>query len=142
MYRVLKPGGYAQLIETGPEWSCGPKTASIVLFLDDFFGKRNMLLRCGVYVADMLKAAGFVDVKCEVIKMNLGVWAGEDGRLGRDITIGGLSGMRDHVMREGGCGRFSSASDFDRQMDEITDEWDDMEGSHTEVRVFTARKPL
>lgn len=142
MYRVLKPGGYVQLIETGPEWVCGPKTASVVLFLDDFFGKRGMLLRCGVYIADMLKATGFVDVQCEQVVMNLGKWAGEEGMLGRDITIGGLSGMRDPVMKAGGLGRYASFKEFDQNMNEITDEWDNMPGSHTTVRVFCARKPM
>lgn len=141
-YRVLVPGGSVQLIETGPEWVCGPKTSSLVLFLDEFFEKRGMLLRCGVFIADMLKAAGFVDVKYEQVTMNLGKWAGEEGVLGSQITIGGVSGMRDHVMKENGCGRFASAKEFDQFMNDVTDEWDNLPGSHTLVRVFTARKPL
>ncbi|KAF8547161.1 S-adenosyl-L-methionine-dependent methyltransferase [Imleria badia] len=130
MYRVLTPGGYAQLIEIGPEWVSGPKTARHFLLLDEFLGNKGMLLRCGVYIADMLKATGFIDVKSEEVVMNLGKWAGEDGA------------MRDSVMRAGGLGQFASAEEFDKAMKEIAEEWDNNEGSHTTVRAFYGRKPL
>lgn len=142
MYRVLAPGGYAQLIEIGPEWVSGPKTALHVLFLDAFMGKNDMLFRCGVYLADMLKAAGFVDVKSEEVVMNLGKWAGEDGVQGRDMTIGAWKGMRDSVMRAGGSGRFTSAEEFTKALDEVAEEWDNVEGSRTALRVCYGRKPL
>jgi len=142
MYRVLAPGGYAQLIEIGPEWMSGPKTATHVLWLDEFMGNKGMLLRCGVYIADMLRAAGFIDVKCEEVIMDLGKWAGEDGVQGRDMTIGAWRGMRDSVMRAGGAGRFRSGEGFNKAVDEISEEWDNIEGSHTTVRAFYGRKPL
>lgn len=142
MYRVLAPGGYAQLIEIGPEWVSGPKTATHVLFMDAFMGSKGMLMRCGVYIADMLKAAGFVDVTSEEVVMNMGKWAGEDGVQGRDATIGAWRGMRDSVMRAGGFGQFASAEEFDKVIDEISEEWDNTEGSHAKTRVFYGRKPL
>ena len=142
MYRVLVPGGYAQLIEIGPEWVSGPKTATHILFLDELLGNKGMLLRCGVYIADMLKAAGFVDVKFEEVAMKLGKWAGEDGVQGRDTTIGAWRGTRDSVMRMDAMGRFASAEEFDKAMDEVSAEWDNVEGSHAAVRVFYGRKPL
>ncbi|KAG8217007.1 S-adenosyl-L-methionine-dependent methyltransferase [Butyriboletus roseoflavus] len=145
MFRVLVPGGYAQLIEIGPEWVSGSKTAAHVLFLDDFLGSKGMLLRCGVYIVDMLKAAGFVDVKYEEVVMNLGKWAGEDGVQGRDATIGAWRGMRDSVMKAGRLDRldrFASAEGFDKAMDEIAEEWDNVGGSRTAVRAFYGRKPF
>lgn len=142
MYRVLVPGGYAQLIEIGPEWMSGPKMASVMLFLDDFLGRKGMLFRCSVYIADMLKAAGFVDVTCEEVVMNLGKWAGEDGILARDVKIGALSGMRDSVMKADGSGQFASVKEFDKAVDDLAAEWDSIEGSRTTIRVFCGRKPL
>lgn len=142
MFRVLKPGGYTQLIEIGPEWVSGEKTAQHVLFLDEFLGSKGMLMRCGVYIADMLRAAGFTDVKSEGVVMNVGKWAGEDGVQGRDKLIGAWRGMQDSVMRADGWGRFTSAEEFDKTMDELAEEWDNTQGSHTAVRVFCARKPL
>ena len=99
-------------------------------------------MRCGVYIADMLKATGFTDVKSEGVVMNLGKWAGEDGVQGRDMLIGAWRGMRDSVMKAGGFGRFASAEEFEKAMDELAEEWDNIEGSHTAVRFFYARKPL
>ncbi|KAH0826759.1 hypothetical protein J3R83DRAFT_5169 [Lanmaoa asiatica] len=142
MYRVLVPGGYAQLVEIGPEWVSGSKTATHVLFMDEFVGSKGMLFRCGVYIADMLKTAGFTDVKSEEVVMKLGKWAGEDGVEGRDMTIGAWRGIRDSVMRTGQLGRFASAEEFDKAIDEIAEEWDNIEGSHTTVRVVYGRKPL
>lgn len=142
MYRVLKPGGYVQLVENGPEWVSGSKTAKHVLFLDEFLGKKGMLFRCGVYIADILRAAGFTDVTSEEVVMKLGKWAGEDGIQGRDVLIGAWRGMRDSWTRVGGLGQFASAGEFDKALDEVAEEWDSIEGSHTAVRVFCARKPL
>ncbi|KAF8437905.1 hypothetical protein L210DRAFT_2293357 [Boletus edulis BED1] len=142
MYRVLVPGGLAQLIEVGPEWISGPKTAKHLLLLDEFFTSKGMLMRCAVYVADMLKAAGFVDVTSEEVVMNMGKWAGEDGVQGKDATIGAWRGMRDPVLRAGGMGHYASAEEFDKTMDEISEEWDSTEGTHTTVRVFYGRKPM
>ncbi|KAF9225632.1 S-adenosyl-L-methionine-dependent methyltransferase [Gyrodon lividus] len=141
MYRVLIPGGYTQLIEIGPEWVSGPKTAAHVLFMDDFFGRKGMLLRCGVYIADMLKNAGFVDVKSEDVVMKLGKWAGQDGVQGTDSTIGAWRGMRDAIMKEGGMGYFATAEEFDKALDRVAAEWDSVEGSYTTVKVFYGRKP-
>ncbi|KAF9232584.1 S-adenosyl-L-methionine-dependent methyltransferase [Melanogaster broomeanus] len=141
IYRVLAPGGYAQLIETGPEWVSGPKTATHSLFIDDLLGKKGMLWRCGVYVADILKSAGFVDVKSEDVIIKLGKWAGPDGVLGRDVTIGAWRGMRDATMRAGGLGYFSTAEEFDKALDETEEEWDSIEGSYAMLKIFYGRKP-
>jgi hypothetical protein len=141
MYRVLAPGGYAQLVEIGPEWFSGPKTATHALFIDDLLGQKGMLFRCGVYVIDMLKSAGFVDVKSEDVVMKLGKWAGEDGVQGRDVTIGAWKGMRDATMKAGGLGYFATAEEFDKAVDEVGEEWDSVEGSYTTLKVFYGRKP-
>ncbi|KAF9232582.1 hypothetical protein BU15DRAFT_81085 [Melanogaster broomeanus] len=129
-----RTGGYAQLIEIGPEWVSGPKTATHSLFIDDLLGKKGMLWRCGVYIADILKNAGFVDVKSEEVVMKLGKWAGQDGVLGRDVTMGAWRGMRDATMRAGGLGYFSTAEEFDKALDEIEEEWDSVEGSYTTLK--------
>ncbi|KAG9310003.1 hypothetical protein JVU11DRAFT_10037 [Chiua virens] len=142
MYRVLIPGGYAQLIEVGPEWISGPKTAAHLLFMDEFLANKGMLMRCGVYIMDMMKVAGFLDVKCEEVVIKLGVWAGEGGIQGRDAGIGAWKGMRDSVMKEGGFGRFTSTEDFEKAADEVAEEWDNLEGSYMTMRAFYGRKPL
>ncbi|KIJ59966.1 hypothetical protein HYDPIDRAFT_99713 [Hydnomerulius pinastri MD-312] len=141
MYRVLAPGGYVQLIETGPEWRSGAKTAKHVLFLDDFLGRKGQMIRCTVYLADILKSAGFVDVSEEEVNMNLGKWAGPDGIEGRDSTIGAWRGMRDAVMKAGGMGYFATGEEFDKAIDGVAEEWDTAEGSHTQIRVVYGRKP-
>ena len=45
-------------------------------------------------------------------------------------------------MRMGAMGRFASAEEFDKAMDKVSAEWDNVEGSYTAVRVFYGRKPL
>ncbi|KAF8548707.1 hypothetical protein OG21DRAFT_1526323, partial [Imleria badia] len=113
MYRVLTPGGSRD--RKRPGTSC---------ILDEFLGNKGMLLLgCGVYIVDMLKAAGFIDIKSQEVVMNL---AGEDGAQGRDVMIGALKAMRDSVMRAGGLGQFASAEEFDKAMKEIAEEWDNM----------------
>ncbi|KIJ10169.1 hypothetical protein PAXINDRAFT_16785 [Paxillus involutus ATCC 200175] len=124
MYRVLAPGGYAQLIEIGPIWDSGPKTAVHVSFLEEFFGRKGLLLRCGAHIADMLKNAGFVD----------------DGVEARDATIGAWKGMKDAAMKAGGMGYFATGEDFDKALDDVAEEWDTVEGSYALLRVVYGRK--
>ncbi|KAF8554950.1 hypothetical protein OG21DRAFT_1508234 [Imleria badia] len=125
-----------------PRVVSGLKTTSHVLFMDAFLGSKGMLLRYGVYIADMVKATGFIDVKSEEVVMNLGKWAGKDGGQGGDVTISAWRGMRDSVMRAGGLGQFASAEEFDKALDDNAEEWDNVEGSHTALRVCYGRKPL
>ncbi|KAF8843875.1 S-adenosyl-L-methionine-dependent methyltransferase [Paxillus ammoniavirescens] len=141
MYRVLASGGYVQLIETGPEWDSGPKTASHVSFLEEFLGRAGLLLRCGAHIADMLENAGFVDVRSENVVMKLGKWAGQDGVEGREATIGAWRGTKDAVMKAGGMGYFATGEDFDKALDDVAEEWDSVEGSYTLMKVVYGRKP-
>ncbi|KIJ04369.1 hypothetical protein PAXINDRAFT_94790 [Paxillus involutus ATCC 200175] len=141
MYRVLAPGGYAQLIEFCPDYVSGPKTASHVLFLEEFFRRKGLLLRCGAHIADMLENAGFVDVTSEDVVMKLGKCAGQDGVAARNATFGAWKGTKDAVMKVGGMGYFATGEDFDKVLDDLAEEWDLVEGSHTLLKVVYGRKP-
>ncbi|KAH7888626.1 S-adenosyl-L-methionine-dependent methyltransferase [Phlebopus sp. FC_14] len=142
MYRVLQPGGYAQLIEIGPDFISGPKTATHVSVMERLFDGKGLVFRCCDHIQDVLASAGFIDVRVETAVMRLGKWAGNDGISGRNETIGAWKGMKDAIMRAGGMGKFNSGEEVENAMEEIAEEWDTTEGSYTTLKVFYGQKPV
>ena len=142
IYRVLKPGGYAQFVEIDSNWYSGPQTAAHIQFLSTFLEAKGLDLQCCKHIPPWMTAAGFVDVRTEEITVKIGKWAGEIGEEARDASIGALRGMKGPVMKAGGMGYVTSAEEFDAKMDAVAEEWDRTEGSHRKLKVFYGMKPL
>lgn len=141
IYRVLKPGGYAQFVEIDSNWYSGPKTTAHVEFLSIFLEAKGLDLQCCEHIPEWMTAAGFVDVRTEKIKVKIGKWAGQIGEEARDASIGALRGMKGPVMKAGGMGYVTSSEEFDAKMDAVAEEWDWTEGSYRKLRAFYGIKP-
>ncbi|KAH0826780.1 hypothetical protein J3R83DRAFT_5195 [Lanmaoa asiatica] len=90
---------------------------------------------------DQVPVGGWMSHRARILIASRQVgWRG--GVEGRDIAMGAWRGMRDSVMKAGGLGRFMLAEEFDKAMDEVAEEWDYIEGSHTALRLVYGRKPL
>jgi len=142
IYRVLKPGGYAQFVEIDSNWYSGPKTAAHVEFLSTFLEAKGLDLQCCEHIPGWMTAAGFVDVRTEEITVKIGKWAGRIGEEARDASIGALRGMVGPVMKAGGIGYVASAEEFDTKIDAVAEEWDRTEGSHRKLKAFYGMKPV
>lgn len=142
IYRVLKPGGYAQFVEIDSDWYSGPKTALHVAFLRTFLEAKGLDLQCCEHIPEWMTGAGFVDVRTEEISVKIGKWAGQIGEEARDASIGALRGMKGPVMKAGTMGYVTSAEEFDAKMDAVAEEWDQTRGSHRKLKVFYGTKPM
>ncbi|KAF8491768.1 hypothetical protein JB92DRAFT_2819270 [Gautieria morchelliformis] len=142
IFRVLKPGGWAQLGEIGKTHLPGPKTRQHQSLLSKLFAHRDMLpaVDCANQLPVMLIEAGFTDVRMETRLLPLGKVGGADGENARKNFMGVYRGMKTPVLKAGGLGFFDSEMEFDRFMDEMEEEWD----TSTTVREYTlflAHKP-
>lgn len=142
IYRVLKPGGYAQFVEIDSNWYSGPKTAMHVAFLSTFLEAKGLDLQCCDHIPGWMRAAGFVDVRTEDVTVKLGKWAGQIGEAARDASIGALRGMKGPVMKAGSMGYVTSADEFEAKMDAVAEEWDRTVGSHRKLKAFYGMKPI
>ena len=112
MHRVLRPGGWLQLGEAG-KWHAGPQDARLASLVRALFVSRGLLLDVALDLPRLVTEAGFVDVTVEKRMIQLGRWAGPQGRDASDNFLGVFAGMKTPVLRSGGLGIVSSEEEFD-----------------------------
>lgn len=100
--RVLRPGGWLQLIE-GTRHTAGPVSARMMTMLGDMAAARGLRIDVAGELRSMLVAAGFEDVEEVRVSAPLGEWAGEIGTLGRKNVVAGY-----RAMKVSACGCHSS----------------------------------
>ncbi|KAG2211641.1 hypothetical protein INT47_008738 [Mucor saturninus] len=83
LVRVTKPGGYIQLLEIDYNtFNLGPNGKAWELqLLQTAREKRNMEPRMALYLPDMLKSAGLIDVSSKLVSIPLGSWGLDLGSL-------------------------------------------------------------
>lgn len=86
MYRVISPGGWIQLCETG-SWRAGPFTARFQSLMRTLLDSKGLFMDCYKAMPLMLRNAGFVDVRVEVIQLSLCGAEGSDDRKFVSIVI-------------------------------------------------------
>lgn len=140
MYRVLKPGGWVQLTESG-EWHSGPATKEMAQIRLALGQVRGLLTDFGRSIPEMLSNAGFINIQVDPRSTPLGEWAGEHGKQSRDNMISLFRGMKSRVLDDGGYGLLQSEEDFDRLVHDVEKEWDETPGSRNFWIVYNAQKP-
>lgn len=146
MYRVLAPGGWVQLFEP-KELFFSPLAAityhKIMAVRDKLLlDVRHIVLDVVDRLQNWLEEAGFVNVAIQKREMPLGSWAGEQGDLSRDVTIGSLEGIKLLVMKEGGFGLVSSEEEYEAMLADFTQLCEDTPGTYLQYWIFTAQKPV
>ncbi|KAH7903493.1 hypothetical protein BJ138DRAFT_1020532, partial [Hygrophoropsis aurantiaca] len=142
IYRVLKCGGYVQLLESDSDSiQSGPETAAGANLLHHIMVTNGLNPECSKTIGEMLTAVGFVDVHSEDVIVQIGKWAGRDGTDARDDFGNAFKGLKDSVVRAGGMGYAASPEEFDRKISMMVEEWDQTEGSCAKLKAFYARKP-
>ncbi|KAF9455049.1 S-adenosyl-L-methionine-dependent methyltransferase [Macrolepiota fuliginosa MF-IS2] len=141
MYRVLKPGGWVQLLELDI-WTSGPALAKHRELLYRHSDRQGTMWRnIAKCMPDFLKQSGFVNLHQDVRKTPLGVWAGRDGIDARDNVLSLLRGLKTPILKGGGYGVVESESEYDGLVAEIQEEIDHTPGSEAVWSMFWAQKP-
>lgn len=144
-FRALAPGGWAQLTEATMH-AGGPATARHMRIMDALFAARGLVIdiaQPGVLAA-LLAEAGFTNVTEVRRPARLGAWAGELGALGRRNVVAGYRAMKAPIVASGAgaAGGVASEEEFERLMDEMSEELDRTEGSGMDWVCVYGQKPL
>ncbi|KAF8993366.1 hypothetical protein BDQ17DRAFT_1368401 [Cyathus striatus] len=118
LHRVLKPGGWVQLLEPG-DWIAGP--------VND---RHKNLIRTG-----LPKHYG-----CRSTHVQW-KWAGEEGIVGRNNLMTLWRGVKVPILDNGGFGFVNSEEEMDQLLDDLEKEMDETEGAKVDWITFYAQKP-
>lgn len=139
-YRVVKPGGWIQLIE-GTQHKAGPASKQQLKLIGALLEKRKLFFDVAYHLAEMVHEAGFINVVEVRRTAKLGKWAGDLGRLCKWNVVTGYRSMKVPVMKSDGLGIIHSEQEFDELMDAVDEELDTTEGASMEWVACYAQKP-
>lgn len=138
IYRVLAPGGWVQLIE-GSHCKSGEATQRHFAMLRDLFVKRGLLLDCVEHIPNILKDAGFDQVKAHRYEISLWGSADEDGigAKARKNFVGVYKAMQAPIVAMG----IRTEGEFREIMEDLEKEWENDTGARVILYTFVAQKP-
>lgn len=144
LYRVLQPGGWIQLSEI-EEWSAplGQESAisrhmrAYLRFLD----AREIDLNVGRKLVDLLRDAGFINISVKIAHIPMGKSWGPVGVDGSRNLEGVLRALKIPMVNGGGFGAATSVEEYDKLVDDVVKEWDEIEGYSQTYNIVYAQRP-
>ncbi|KAJ4470959.1 hypothetical protein J3R30DRAFT_3532531 [Lentinula aciculospora] len=146
MYRVLRPGGWLELVEFETErFHCGvgPSSNKLCSLVDKLFAEKGIIQDVSVYLCPLLEEVGFIDVQSETRDVPVGgrrVVEGGNGYTGEEWGEGWM-GIKVPVVNGGGYGVVNTAEEFDGLLQNSVREWNNSKEVHTSFYTILARKP-
>jgi len=142
--RVLKPGGWVQIVEpyTTINGATGPATKKLVSFMDKMRQHTGIYVECAYHMASMMAEAGFINIKEDSRQTPLGLTGGKLGVDGRDNLTRMYRGMKAGALKAGGFGIIHSEKEFDELVDSVEAEWDRTEGVTFGWLAIVGQKPV
>ncbi|KAB5593271.1 S-adenosyl-L-methionine-dependent methyltransferase [Ceratobasidium theobromae] len=143
LYRVTKPGGYIQLLDgnLSRARNVGPANKVQNAMLAELCRRRGLMLNVTDHLADMVRAAGFKDVKEDGRNI---VMSSRNGKMGRDAWMNqylAFKGLKTPMLKAGGLNLVQTEGEFDQMIEDMGREWEEKGGECGYV-VICARKPL
>ncbi|KAK7018256.1 S-adenosyl-L-methionine-dependent methyltransferase [Favolaschia claudopus] len=147
IYRVMRPGGWVQIGECFA-WIEGeaPDKPCMMKLIDMYWSLirlRKIWIECAAsgLLPEMLRAAGFVDVRSEKRDMPIGKWAGDIGVANSITHAGVFRGIKGPILEAGGFGQVTTEAEYDALVEGVMKEWDDIPGTRRPFEIYWARKP-
>ncbi|KAJ3839484.1 S-adenosyl-L-methionine-dependent methyltransferase [Lentinula raphanica] len=140
LYRVLKPGGWIQLMETGPTPKAysGPKMCRMVDTWASLYRHRGLVPEIQDILKQLLLETGFVKVQKRTVPLPLSPGMEDYEEHKKNIVGFFLAAKKPFLM----TGEFGSGEEFDKALKEMQDEWDTSSDCWWEWAVFHASKEL
>lgn len=110
LVRVTKPGGWIELVETGPQQNGGPAMDQIVSWITQASVRRGINPLLGPRIGEFLQGADVVNVNARSIALPVGAYGGRVGRLAETDVMGVLTGVKGLVASQG----IASADEYER----------------------------
>lgn len=101
LVRVTRPGGWIEMVETGPQQNGGPAMDQIVQWVTQASLRRGINPLVGPRVGEYLRGAGAVTVATRDIALPVGAYGGRVGRLAETDVMGVLAGVKGLVASQG-----------------------------------------
>lgn len=144
LYRVLQPGGWIQLCEI--EYRSAPlghdsANAQHERAYSKFASARGIDLSIGRKLSDLLRNAGFINVSVRIANVPMGKKWGPIGVDGSRNMSGVFRAMKTPIVSGGGFGAVTSEEEYDKLVNDIVKEWDEIEGYTTAFIIAYAQRP-
>jgi len=94
LVRVTRPGGWIELVETGPQRNGGPAMDQVVNWITQASLKRGINPLLGPSIGGFLSQAGVPNVSAREIALPVGAYGGRVGRLAETDVFGVLQGVK------------------------------------------------
>lgn len=101
LVRVTKPGGWIELVETGPQQNGGPAMDQIVNWITQASMRRGVNPLVGPRIGEYLRAGGVANVSARTVALPVGAYGGRVGRLAETDVLGVLAGVKGLVAAQG-----------------------------------------
>lgn len=101
LVRVTKPGGWIEMVETGPQQNGGPAMDQIVSWVTQASLRRGINPLVGPRIGEYLTAGGAGNVVSRNVALPVGAYGGRVGRLAETDVLGVLAGVKGLVASQG-----------------------------------------
>jgi hypothetical protein len=141
LYRVLKPGGWIQLVEVDlANMGVGPESVRLAEVEKALFALKDLDLTTPSKLPGIAKDVGFIDVQIHDCPYAL-YGSSLANRKARENMYRGHLGLKPPVIKVGGLGYVKDEADFDKMMKGSLKEWEEIRADPLMVRVVCAQKP-
>ncbi|KAJ3967978.1 hypothetical protein EV361DRAFT_448983 [Lentinula raphanica] len=157
-FRVLIPGGWAELVEVEAQqlrFGVGPQSTKLVSLINKLYDAKGVIGNLGVYLPSLLTQAGFVNVRCETRYGRVGREIPRDAddesdekREDQHVVVSSQywaslwGGMKVPVINGGGYGVVQTPEEYDRLLQDCRREWDDSSEALVTYYAVCAQKPM
>ncbi|KAJ3575565.1 hypothetical protein NP233_g1016 [Leucocoprinus birnbaumii] len=141
IYRVLKPGGWVQLVEAD-NWVSGPVMSIFVSLMVKLGESRGITIWPDI-VPDLrtfLERSGFIDICITRRNSPVGKRAGRSGESGRNNMMSLFRGIRAPILQAGGFGIVRDEAMYDELLEKVELEMESSPGGEIRWVMVCARK--
>jgi SAM-dependent methyltransferase len=110
LLRVTRPGGWIELVETGPQQNGGPAMDQVVNWITQASVRRGINPLLGPRIGEFLHGAGAINISRREVALPVGAYGGRIGRLAETDVMGVLTGVKGLVAAQG----IATPDDYDR----------------------------
>ena len=141
IYRVLKPGGWVQLVEVDlANMGVGPESTRLAQVQKTIFALKNLDITIADNLPGIVKKVGFAEIRAIDYPYVLYGSALPNVKA-REMMYRGHSGIKGPITELGGLGYVKDGGDFDKMREGALKEWEAIKSDPLRIRVVCARKP-
>jgi hypothetical protein len=144
LFDALVPGGWIELVEVEAkslEFGVGPCSNLLISLITSLYKEKGVIGDLGVYLPNVLKTVGFIDIHCETRRVPIRRSLNNDGLSRSKQWYDLWMGMKAPLLARGGYGKVKTGVEFDRLLQGCLNEWDESDEANTTYYAIVAKKP-